>query len=101
MAALSAGPVQEGRWGALLRTLCPCRGPASDAEFHAKEIRGADFRPRLADRTRIEIGDLPGTDPIERDQRRALSRKGRASVRFPGRTLPRNDRRGRRRNAKG
>src|SRR5437764_9363897 len=99
MAAISVGAFQERRRRALLRPLRPRRGIAPDVEFHAKKIWCPDIRAWFADGARIEIGDLSGADAVKRNQRRALSRARRTSVRLSGRAFPRDDRGGRRRNA--
>src|ERR1041385_3454981 len=99
MAAISAGPFQEGRRRALLRTLRACGSVAADTELHVKKIWRPDVWAWFTDGARIEIGDVPGADTLERDQRRIVSRARRAGVRVPGRAFARGDPGGRRRDA--
>src|SRR6185436_2694408 len=99
MAPFSPGAFQEGRWRALLWSVCACRGLAADLEFHAQEIWRTDFWSRGADRARAEIIYLPGADALERDRRRDLSRAGRAGHGVFGRTFARDDDRARGRDA--
>src|SRR2546423_6995549 len=101
MAAVPPGPFQEGRRRALFWSLRSRGGVAPDLEFHAKEIWRPDFWTGFADGAGIEVGDLPGADAIERDQRGPVSRAHRAGVRVFGRAFARDDHRGGRRNAQG
>src|SRR5437763_11545838 len=91
MAALSPGAIQKRRWQPLFWPLCACRRAAADAELHAQEIWRPHIRTRRAYGARIEIVDLPGPGPLERNRRGAISRSRGASLRFSGRTFTRDD----------
>ena len=57
------------------RPIRACRRAAANAEFHAQEIWRAHVWARRADRARIEVFDISGARPLERDQRREQYRE--------------------------
>src|SRR2546423_15666483 len=83
MATVSPRAFQKRRRRPLLRALCACWRLAANTQLHAQEIWRAHLWPRLAYGARVEIGDLSGSDALERNQRGAISRACRASLRFP------------------
>src|SRR5689334_23006211 len=101
MATVSTGTVQERRRRPVFRTLCSRGGAPTNAQLHAKEVRGADLRSRRTDGTRVEIVHLSGADAPERDRRRDLSTTGVTSCGISRGPFTRNDCRTRGRNAEG